>query len=347
LPTPSDAAKPAESGGVSWSGRSVFVTGAAGFVGSWLTEALCRRGARVTALVWPGDDDARWRPLLDFEGVTAVRGCVEDPVSMADLIQAANADTVFHLAAINVNIGTAVSPLAIFETNVRGTWNVLEACRVTPTIERVVVASSREAEDGSDADPAAAPRCRNRHPYQASKMSAELVAQAYSDTYDMPIVISRSDNVYGGRDLNWNRLIPGAVRSLLGGEAPVLRSDGTLKRDYVYVDDMVRAYLLLAARAGDPGVRGEMFHFATGVSTSTLEIVRELAELTGRADLRPVTASGSVGERVNQERSTTRERDVLGWTSQVRIKEGLHSTVNWYREHLEARVVAGNSLRRP
>lgn len=313
----------------------MFITGAAGFVGSWLSEELCRQGARVTALVWPGDDEAHWRPLLDFDGVEAVKGYVEDAAGLTRILRDANADTVFHLAAINVNIGTTVSPLAIFETNVRGTWSMLEACRLIPTIGRVVIASSREAEEVRSTRLPEAPQGprRKRHPYQASKMSAELVAQAYSDTYDMPIAISRSDNVYGGRDLNWNRLIPGTVRSILSGEAPTLRSDGTLTRDYVYIKDMVNAYLNLAARAADPGVRGETFHFATGTGTSVLEIVTHLCELTGRSDLKPVILDQAIGERVNEERSTRREHDLLGWTSCVDIRDGLRSTVEWYRKY--------------
>ncbi|MCR4340694.1 MAG: NAD-dependent epimerase/dehydratase family protein, partial [Gemmatimonadaceae bacterium] len=155
--------------------------------------------------------------------------------------------------------------------------------------------------------------------------------------------ISRSDNVYGGRDLNWSRLIPGAVRSLLRGEAPLLRSDGTLTRDYVYIDDMVNAYLLLASRAHDPEIRGEMFHFATGESTSTLQIVHYLAEIVGRADLTPIPGGKSAGERVNQERSTDRERDILDWTSRVQIRDGLASTVAWYRNYFQTTGASADS----
>ena len=272
---------------------------------------------------------------MDFDSVEVVKGCVEDAAGIESILRNANTDTVFHLAAINVNIGTTVPPAAIFETNIRGTWNVLEACRLTPSVGRVVIASSREAEEVRDthlSDAPSGPR-RKRHPYQVSKISAELVAQAYSDTYDMPVVISRSDNIYGGRDLNWNRLIPGTVRSLFSGEAPMLRSDGMLMRDYVHIEDMVKAYLMLASRATDAGIRGEVFHFATGTSTSVLEIVTHLCELAGRPDLKPVILNQSKGERVNQERSTERERDLLGWSSRVRIREGLRSTVDWYRNY--------------
>lgn len=317
MPSPSDA-------GSFWSGRRVFITGAAGFVGSWLSEALRDAGAHVTGLVWPMDADAGGSPPVGPAGIDVVHGRVEDAPTVERVLRDSRPDTVFHLAAVNVNVGTGTPPTTIFETNIRGTWCVLEACRLTPSVERIVVASSREAENGG----------RRRHPYQVSKMAAELVARSYSDTYGLPVAISRSDNVYGGRDLNWHRLIPGTLRALLGGEAPVLRSDGTLARDYVHVDDIVRAYMALGVRAGEAGVRGEVFHFATGTSTSALEIVRQLCELTDRAGLMPIVQEASTGERVNQPRSTARESDLLGWTSHVGIHEGLRSTVDWYRAYL-------------
>ena len=198
-----------------------------------------------------------------------------------------------------------------------------------------MVASSREADDlpGLGPDGATAASRRKRHPYQVSKISAELVAQAYCDTCDMPVAVARCDNVYGGRDLNWNRLIPGTIRSLLDGQAPTIRSDGSLERDYVYVEDMVRAYLALAARLNDPAVRGEVFHFATGVSSSVLSVVTRLGELVGRPDLQHVVRNESAGERVNEPRSTERERATLGWESRVDLARGLDLTVDWYRQY--------------
>jgi CDP-glucose 4,6-dehydratase len=310
-------------GELAWQGRSVFVTGAAGFVGSWLCDALAKRGARVTGLVRPDDQGGPWRPFLEASGVSIAPAFVEDPPAIERIVRDCGAEAVFHLAAVNINVGTSVSPLVVFETNVRGTWSVLEACRVAGTVRRAVVASSREAEQP-----------RKVHPYPASKISAELIARAYADTYELPVAISRSDNVYGGRDFNWNRLIPGTLRLLLNGEAPRLRSDGTLLRDYVYVDDMVDAYLRLAARAGDAGVRGEMFHFATGVGTSAQSVVAELCELAGTPQLRPVVLNETSGERVDPPRSTERERAVLGWTSAVSLHDGLRRTFDWYRAHL-------------
>ena len=319
----------------SWDGRRVLITGAAGFVGSWLTDTLADSGAHVRALVGPAIG-AFQRGALNRAGVEIVEGSVEDAAGIERLVRSAAVDSVFHLAAVNVNVGTSVSPFAIFETNIRGTYSVLEACRLNPRVERVVVASSAEADDraGLGQGGAAAPSRRKRHPYQVSKISAELVAQAYSDTSGVPVAIARCDNIYGGRDLNWSRLIPGTIRSLLNDRAPVLRSDGSLERDYVYVEDMVRAYLALAARLDDPAVRGGMFHFATGASASVLSVVTRLSELVGRPDLKPVVLNESAGERVNEPRSTERERATLGWESRVDLTRGLTLTVDWYRRHV-------------
>ncbi len=330
---------PLISRGSYWKLRSVFITGAAGFVGSWLCEELSRLGARVTALVLPGHEKPLLGSLSSTGNVETVIGCVEDTDFITRTLQRANTETVFHLAAINANIGTTISPTSIFETNIRGTWSILEACRMTPSVGSVVIASSREAEDSRSAfhSEVASVSRRKRHPYQVSKISAEIISQAYFDTYNIPVVISRSDNIYGGRDLNWNRLIPGTVRSLLSSEAPFLRSDGTLTRDYVYIKDIVNAYLMLASRATEPGIRGEVFHFATGVNTSALEIVNLLCELTGRYDLKPVILNQSTGERVNQDVLTVRDRNLLGWTSRVGIRYGLQSTVNWYRNYFDSK----------
>ncbi len=317
-------------------GRRVFITGAAGFVGSWLTESLLTLGARVYALVWPGDDESHWWSFLDQADVEVVKGVVEDYVGIERILRRARIETVFHLAAINVNIGTGVSPLSIFETNIRGTYSVLEACRLNHGVEQIVIASSREAEENQVVVVSGSVLSgvhRKRHPYQVSKISAELVAQAYCDTYGLPVCIARSDNVYGGRDLNWMRLIPGTIRLLMKAQAPVIRSDGSLMRDYVYIEDMVEAYLRLAAKLRYPEIRGEVFHFATGVSTSALLIVSNLCELVGQPDLKPVVLNESTGERINQERSTERERTLLGWESRVDIAQGLRLTVDWYRNY--------------
>lgn len=320
-----------------WKTRRVFVTGAAGFVGSWLSERLVRQGARVTALIKPGKVKTRSRSFLGPKGVESVVGRVEDTLGIKRILERAGADTIFHLAANNDNLGKHVSPIPIFETNIGGAWSLLEACRQLPNVERIVFVSSSEVESTEgppslEAPPEVRPR---RHPYPVSKLAAELIAQAYSDTYGMPIAVARSENVYGGGDLNWKRLIPGTVRSILRGETPVLRSDGMLLRDYVYVEDIVDAYMTLATRVADPDVRGQIFHFASGSRTSALDIVKYLCELAGIPLIRTITENRSANERINQEYNGEREVSLLGWSHRTELREGLRFTIEWYRKHLE------------
>jgi CDP-glucose 4,6-dehydratase len=316
-----------------WKDRSVLITGASGFVGYWLSEELCRQGASVTALLSSRDFSVRARPLLNFVGLKAVEGNIDDAKLLERVMCNEAVDTVFHLAANNINVGDSVSPLAIFETNIRGAYSILEACRLTRSVQRVVIASSREAEELHAIDNNSELERRQRHPYQASKISAELIAQAYNDTYNVPVVISRSDNIYGGRDFNWNRLIPGTIRSLYYGEPPILRSNGEIKRDYVFIQDIVAAYLALAKRASDADVRGQTFHFATGANISGLDIVNLLCEVACRSDLKPIIINHSKNERINQPRPLHRERDILGWESKCQIQEGLRLTFSWYQDY--------------
>jgi CDP-glucose 4,6-dehydratase len=316
-----------------WKDRNVLITGASGFVGYWLSEELCRHGAHVTALLSSRDFDVRAVPLLSFPGLKAVEAKIDDTDILARVMFNETIDTVFHLAANNINVGNSVSPLAIFETNIRGTYSILEACRLTRTVQRVVIASSGEAEELYAIDDNSKLERRRRHPYQASKIAAELVAQAYSDTYNVPLVISRFDNIYGGRDFNWNRLIPGTIRSLYYGEPPILRSNGEIKRDYVFIKDIVAAYLALAKKVSNSEVRGQTFHFATGKNCSSLDIVNLLCEFAGRSDLKPIIVNHSKNERINHPRPLYRERDILGWECKFQIEEGLRRTFNWYQDY--------------
>lgn len=333
--TPLDVGRAAAEGSVdhgsaSWNARRVLVTGAAGFVGSWLVERLVVSGAEVTAFVQDGQGESVRVQGFAERGVRIVVGRVEDFAGVRNAIERACVDTVFHLAADNRNIGSDASPLSVFETNIRGTYCVLEACRVCPSVRGVILASSAEAAAvarGPD-EPA-----RKRHPYEVSKISAEQVAQAYSDTYGLPLAIARSDNIYGGGDFNWCRLIPGTILALHEGRRPTLRSDGTLRRDYVFVVDMVDAYLRLAERLDDQAVRGGVFHFATGVGTSALDVVDRLRSLMNRPDLEPEVMRASLGERIDQDRSTDREWRLLAWRSKTGLETGLADTVRWYEEH--------------
>lgn len=333
--TPRAGDQPAVEGGsnrdtTGWRGRRVLVTGAAGFVGGWLVQRLLDCGSEVTALVRAAQARSVWGRTHGARGPRVVVGRVEDLDCVRSALDAGRVETVFHLAADNVNVGSEVSPLSLFETNIRGTYGVLEACRCCPTVRGVVLASSAEADGG----PAAAGEpVRKRHPYEVSKVSAELIARSYADTYGLPLAIARCDNIYGGGDFNWRRLIPGTILALHEGRRPTLRSDGTLQRDYVFVRDMVEAYLRLAERLDDAAVRGGVFHFATGIGTSALAVVDRVRSLMGRPDLEPDVTRASLGERVDRIRSTERELRLLGWRSETGLEAGLAETVRWYQEH--------------
>ena len=318
----------------SWANRRVFVTGANGFIGRWLCERLVAEGARVTALSRPRAARSPSGLGPSVEDVETIVGRVEDTAVLKRAVADTKPDTVFHLAANNDNLSKHSSPLPIFETNIQGMWSLLEGCRVTPSVERIVCASSSEVGSTQSSLSSAQGIRPRRHPYPVSKLSAELVALAFADTYGMPIAIGRSENVYGGGDFNWNRLIPGAVRSILRGEVPTLRSNGLLMRDYIYVEDIVDAYLTLASRAATPEIRGQTFHFASGKRASAIEITSYLCDIAGLPHAAS-TGDTAENERISEEVSGAREREVLGWSHRTDLLAGLRSTVDWYRHHPE------------
>ncbi|HCJ10902.1 MAG TPA: sugar dehydratase [Clostridiales bacterium] len=326
-----------------WSGRPVLVTGGTGFVGSWLVKELVDRGADVVCLV--RDHVPRcWLFLSGYlERVTSVRGCVEDYRTLERVLNEYEVETVFHLAAQTI-VGTANrSPLATFEANVRGTYNLLEAARVHGrTVRRVVVASTDKVYGRHEDLPYTEDMpLRGTYPYDVSKTCAELITRAYARTYDLPAAVARCGNIYGGGDLNFSRLVPGTIRSLVLGRRPVIRSDGRHTRDYLYVEDAVRGYLLLAEALSEPAVCGEAFNFGTGTPVTVLEMVRLLRVLMGRLDLEPVVQGGAPAEIERQSLSAEKARRVLGWSPVYSLEEGLQETVAWYREHLSHRTLTG------
>jgi CDP-glucose 4,6-dehydratase len=313
----------------------VFVTGATGLLGGWLTRALLERGANVVALV----RDSVPRSLLVSEGllsrVTVVWGELEE----ADLLERAlneyEIETVFHLAAQTI-VGTANrNPVSTFESNIRGTWQLLEAVRRSPTVSRVLLASSDKAYGAHDQLPYTedAP-LQGRHPYDVSKSCADLIAQSYAATYGTNVCITRCGNLYGGGDLNFNRLVPGTIRSLLRGEAPVIRSDGSFVRDYFYVQDAVEAYLTLGEAMADGRLKGEAFNFSNELQLSARELVEQLTRLTGRTDLQPVVLNQASNEIPHQYLSAAKARRVLGWQPRWQLETGLRETIAWYAAHL-------------
>jgi CDP-glucose 4,6-dehydratase len=322
-----------------WKARRVFVTGATGLLGSWLTEALLARGATVVCLM------RDWVPFSELvrSGAVArtivVRGELEDLPLLVRTLNEYEIDTVFHLGAQTIVGVAARSAVSTFESNIRGTWNVLEACRqCSRTVARVVVASSDKAYGIHERLPYTEETpLQGRYPYDVSKSCADLISLSYVHTYGTPLAITRCGNLFGGGDLNFNRLVPGTIVSALQGERPVIRSDGTYVREYFYVRDAVDGYLRLAERLAAPGITGEAFNFGSGEPLSVLAVVQLILELAGRPDLKPVVLGEATHEIPAQYLDASKARRALGWQPAYGLREGLRETIDWYRGHLAAR----------
>lgn len=296
-----------------WLGRTVFVTGATGLLGSWLVDELLRRGANVVCLVRDHVPASRLVRERLVARVTIVRGDLVEYETMLRALNEYEVDTVFHLGAQTI-VGTAArSALSTFESNVRGTWRLLEACRHNARlVQRVVVASSDKAYGAHDALPyTEATPLTGRFPYDVSKSCTDLIAMSYFHTYGTPVAVTRCANLFGGGDLNWSRLIPGTIRSALQGESPLIRSDGQFVRDYFYVRDAVEACLQLAERLPAQEAAGEAFNFGTETPLAVLEIVDRLLELMGKTDLRPTVLNEASHEIPRQFLDCAKARRVL------------------------------------
>ena len=319
-----------------WRSRKTLVTGCTGFLGGWVVEDLLARGAVVVGLIrdWVPQSRLLTEDLLGK--MIAVRGAVEDPAAVERALNEYEVDTVFHLAAQTIVTIAGRNPLSTFETNIRGTWTVLEACRRCPTVQTVVVASSDKAYGTQPALPyeETAPLL-GRFPYDASKSCADLLAQSYAATYGLPVAITRCGNFFGGGDLNFSRIVPGTILSALRGERPVIRSDGTYVRDYLYVRDGARACLLLAEQLAARGLRGEAFNFSYEVRLTAREMVDRLLALLGRPDLEPVILDAARHEIPHQYLSARKARETLGWGPAFGLEEGLRETAAWYRAFAE------------
>jgi CDP-glucose 4,6-dehydratase len=318
-----------------WRDRPVFVTGAAGLLGGWLVRRLVDSGADVVCLV------RDWIPQSELirggtiESVKVVRGDVRDRDVVERALGEYEVNTVFHLAAQTI-VGIANrNPLSTFESNIQGTWNVLEACRRSPAVQSIVVASSDKAYGDQETLPYSEDTpLEGRHPYDVSKSCADLIAQAYGKTYRLPVSITRCGNFYGGGDLNWNRIVPGTIRSVLRGERPVIRSDGEFVRDYFYVEDGAAAYMLLAEQiTGNCELHGISFNFSNELQFTVSNLVKEILQRM-QCSLEPDIRNEASNEIRNQWLSAERARLVLGWNPLFTLEEGLDRTIHWYRDFL-------------
>jgi CDP-glucose 4,6-dehydratase len=321
-----------------WSGRRVLVTGTTGLVGSWLVPHLLRSGASVVALIRDADPQSELVRSGAIARCTVISGRLEATEDLERAVVEHETDTVFHLGAQTL-VGAAFrSPLATFESNIRGTWQLLEVCRRhTDLVRRIVVASSDKAYGEAHVLPYTEEMPANgRHPYDVSKSCADLLAQTYAETYGLRVGIARCGNIYGGGDLNWSRIVPGTIRSALEGKAPVIRSDGLYTRDYLYVADVVDAYVALAQKLDDEGLSGGVFNFGPGKPLSVLQITSQILEIVGRGDLVPVILDQARAEIRDQYLDSSKASRVLGWAPAHTLKDGLASTVAWYRTFLGA-----------
>jgi len=316
-----------------WRDRPVLVTGATGLQGAWLTKALVEAQADVVAVVrdWVPRSELVRAGLL--ERVSVVRGDVRDQDLLERVLGEYEVNTVFHLAAQTIVTIANRNPISTFESNIRGTWAVLEACRRSSAMQQVILASSDKAYGDHEELPYREELAlRGRHPYDVSKSCADLLAQAYGATYRLPVAVARCGNLYGGGDLNWNRIIPGTIRSVLRGERPVIRSDGSLVRDYFYVEDGAEAYGRLAeALAQDQGLAGEAFNFSTEQPATVLAIVQQILALMGTPSVKPVIQNQAPNEILRQHLDASKARQRLDWRPRFDLEEGLRRTIDWYR----------------
>lgn len=319
-----------------WSGKRVFVTGATGMVGAWLVRELLSRGAYVVALIRDADPQSELFRSDTIAKVTVVNGALEDLWALERAINEHEVDTVFHLGAQTI-VGTARRfPFQTFEANIRGTYNLLEACRLHQTlVKRVVVASSDKAYGDQVKLPYTEDTTlQGRYPYDVSKSCSDLIAQSYFHTYALPIAIARCGNIYGGGDLNWSRVVPGTIRSILRSERPIIRSDGKFIRDYIYVKDAAHAYLRLAECLSDVAVQGQGFNFSIGKPLTVLEIVGTIQKMMDAEQLTPVIQNAAKGEILSQYLSSEKATRVLQWQATCGLEKGLQETIAWYRHFL-------------
>ncbi len=318
-----------------WRDRRVFVTGGTGLVGGWLVQRLVELEADVVALVRDWVPGSRFVELRLKTQVNVVRGDVRDQVMLERVLGEYEVDTVLHLAAQTI-VGIANrNPISTFETNIGGTWALLEAVRRSPTVKAVVIASSDKAYGSARPLPyVETTPLMGKHPYDVSKSCADLIAQCYAKTWNVPVAITRCGNFFGGGDLNWNRIVPGTIRSILRGERPIVRSDGKFIRDYIYVEDAVDCYLHLAETLRrDPKFAGESFNFSAGKPLSVLEIV-DAIRVEMKSKLEPIILNEASNEIREQHLDSSKAHTVLNWRARFGLEEGLPRTIEWYRAHL-------------
>lgn len=318
-----------------WLDRPTFITGATGLVGGWLVKRLIDAKADVVCLVrdWVPQSELVRSGII--EKVKVVRGDIRDQALLERSLGEYEIETVIHLAAQTIVTIANRNPVSTFEANIRGTWSILEACRRSPTLKQIVLASSDKAYGDHETLPYDEDLpLQGNHPYDVSKSCADLIAHAYAATYGLPVAITRCGNFYGGGDLNWNRIVPGTIRSVLRGRKPVIRSDGRNIRDYFYVEDGAAAYMLLAERLAErPDLRGEAFNFSNESQITVLKLVNKILSLMG-SDIETDVRNEATNEIRHQYLNSAKARRILNWSPLFTLDEGLKRTIRWYEDFL-------------
>ena len=319
-----------------WRDRPTLVTGATGLVGGWLVKQLLAAKADVVCLVRDWIPQSELVRSGDLDRVKVVRGDICDEKLLERTLGEFEINTVLHLAAQTIVTIANRNPSSTFNTNIGGTWRLLEACRRSPAVKQIVVASSDKAYGDQPILPYdETTPLQGQHPYDVSKSCADLIAHTFAVTYGLPVAITRCGNFYGGGDLNWNRIIPGTIRSVIRGQAPVIRSDGKYVRDYFYVEDGAVAYMTLAEKlAGQPALKGEAFNFSNELQITVLELVQKILKLMD-SSLKPEILNETSNEIRNQYLNAEKARRLLNWHPLFNIDEGLKATIKWYKEFLE------------
>lgn len=315
-----------------WKNRSVLLTGGDGIVGSWLIKALLSAGAKVVALIYDHNTNSELYLSGDVHRIKVVDGRLEDISVIRLALTKYKIESVFHLGAQAI-VGTAWQrPLDTFESNIRGTYNLLEACRLTKSVRRIVVASSDKAYGEHTQLPYTEEMSlQGRFPYEVSKSCTDLLAQSYYYSYGLPVAIVRCGNIYGGGDLHFSRIVSGTILSFLNGQAPIIRSDGKFVRDYIYVKDVCHAYMLVAQGLADKKLWGESFNCSNEEPMTVLALVKAISQMMGCSAIKPKILNQVHGEIRKQFLSSAKIQRLLKWRAQYSLTQGLSETVDWYR----------------
>ena len=318
-----------------WENKNILITGCTGLLGPWLAESLVSKKANVIGLVRDSVPKSRFYQSKIGNTVVTVRGEIENYFLLERIINEYEIDTVFHLAAQTIVTIANRNPISTFKSNIEGTWNILEACRKSSLVSRIVVASSDKAYGDQPILPydEKTPLV-GRHPYDVSKSCADLICRAYFETYNLPVCVTRCGNFYGGGDLNYNRIIPGTIQSIFHHKRPAIRSDGSPLRDYFYIRDGVDAYILVAEQMENKGIQGEAFNFSTEHPYSVLDIVQKIIDLMG-SDLKPELLNHAANEIHDQYLSAGKAKKLLNWESKYTLESGLKETIDWYTHFFE------------